>query len=201
MRLFSILFFNKILEANAEPILLAEAFDLSELAFFKRGTAKELMIFFGRQVVQRAANTFRLSVTKDEHVAHLYIADDGLACVVLTDKEYPARVAFDVIRQSIALFNADEGATKGWKEISHDKVLRLEGLEMLLKKYQQPQEVDKILKIQQDVDEVKSIMIKNLEDMLKRGERIEDIVSKSKELSEGSKTFVKESKKLNGCCR
>lgn len=200
MRLFSIMFFNKPSDASIAPVKLAESVDLSDLAFFKRGTAKELMTFFGRQVVQRAANNVRLSITKDEHVAHLYVADDGLSCVVLTDKEYPVRVAFDVLRQSIALFNASR-MTERWRELYTDTVMCVTGLDSLLRQYQQPQEIDKILKIQQDVDEVKDIMIKNLGDMLRRGEKIEDIVAKSNELSTQSKTFVKESKKLNGCCR
>ena len=214
MRLFSIIFFYKKAD-DQEPIKLSEAMDLSTLAFFKRGTAKEVMVFFCREVVKRTANNSRVSISRDEHVAHVYVDNDGLSCVVLTDKEYPTRVAFDIIRQSFAAFGEAFSSSsssfssttsssllkKEWKTISADSNISIDALNKLLQNYQQPQQVDKILKIQQDVDETKSIMIKNLEEMLNRGEKIEDIVNKSKELSKESKTFVRESKKLNSCCK
>ena len=39
-----------------------------------------------------------------------------------------------------------------------------------------------------------------IESVLKRGEKLEDLVERSGELSSQSKLFYKQAKKANGCC-
>ena len=43
-------------------------------------------------------------------------------------------------------------------------------------------------------------MRKNLEDLLYRGERLDSLLAKTTDLSEKSKTFMKDAEKLNRCC-
>ena len=59
------------------------------------------------------------------------------------------------------------------------------------------------IKCKQAVDEiaqVRNIMIDNVEKILERGEKIEDLVKRSEYLSKSSKDFYRRSKKLNRCC-
>lgn len=74
-------------------------------------------------------------------------------------------------------------------------------LEDSLKKYQNPKEADKLMKIQKELDDVKDIMTKNIEEVLKRGEKLEDLMDRSKDLSDQSTIFYKQAKKANSCCR
>ena len=69
-----------------------------------------------------------------------------------------------------------------------------------LKKYQNPVEVDPLMKIQNQLDETKIILHDTMKEILKRGENLEDLVTKSGELTEHSKMFYKTAKKTNSCC-
>ena len=55
-------------------------------------------------------------------------------------------------------------------------------------------------KIYKDLDETKDILHKNMETLLDRGEKLDDLVDKSEGLSMSSKMFYKQAKKANGCC-
>lgn len=127
-----------------------------------------------------------------------------------------------------------------------------EGTE-LLKKYQNPLEADKLLKVQRDLDEVrelslflaciirssrlwpykmhcfacvsrllalyasclscfplsyflvvafqvKDVMLKNIDELLQRGEKLDDLMQRSEDLSNTSYQFYRQAKKSNSCC-
>jgi synaptobrevin family protein YKT6 len=57
------------------------------------------------------------------------------------------------------------------------------------------------MKIQKDLDEIKEIMHKNIDEILKRGETLDQLVEKSEEMSASSVHFYKQSKKVNSCCK
>ena len=69
-----------------------------------------------------------------------------------------------------------------------------------MKKYQNPAEVDPLMKIQNELDETKIILLDSLEEILKRGENLEDLVTKSEVLTEHSKMFYQTARKTNSCC-
>jgi synaptobrevin homolog YKT6 len=86
-----------------------------------------------------------------------------------------------------------------------------------LAKYQNPKEADAMTKIQDELDETKIILVnknhqieaikvKNkfqhntIEAVLERGEKLDDLVSKSEGLSVQSKAFYKTARKTNSCC-
>jgi synaptobrevin family protein YKT6 len=60
-------------------------------------------------------------------------------------------------------------------------------------KYQDPQEIDTIAKIEKDLDETKVVLHNTIESVLQRGEKIDDLVAKSDGLSAQSKMFYSES--------
>src|SRR4051812_12250419 len=81
-----------------------------------------------------------------------------------------------------------------------DVQLPVPEIDVLLIKYQQPAEVDAVLRIQKDVDETKGILMKSIDQLLARGEKLEDLMQRSQDLSYQSKQFAKHSKDLNRCC-
>lgn len=56
------------------------------------------------------------------------------------------------------------------------------------------------MKIQQELDETKIVLHKTIESVLQRGEKIDDLVAKSSDLSTQSKAFYTSAKKQNSCC-
>jgi len=69
----------------------------------------------------------------------------------------------------------------------------------MIKKYQDPTEADKVMKIQKELDETKEIVIKNIGQMLDRGEKLNDIAAKSNDLSFQSKAFADRAEDLTRC--
>ncbi len=51
-----------------------------------------------------------------------------------------------------------------------------------------------------EVKETKKVLMRSVSQILERGEKIEDLVDKTETLSETSKVFFKQSRKLNSCC-
>ncbi|KNC74376.1 hypothetical protein SARC_13073 [Sphaeroforma arctica JP610] len=76
----------------------------------------------------------------------------------------------------------------------------MRSLETTMAKYQNPAEADKMMKIQQDLDETKVILHKTIESVLERGEKIDTLVERSEDLSRQSKVFYTQAKKTNQCC-
>ena len=66
--------------------------------------------------------------------------------------------------------------------------------------FQDPAQADPMMKVQNELDETKIILHSTIEAVLQRGEKLDDLVSKSEGLSMQSKTFYKTAKKTNSCC-
>lgn len=71
---------------------------------------------------------------------------------------------------------------------------------MYVNQYQDPKQADPLLRMQDDLDETKIILRNTIEQVLERGEKLDDLVSKSEDLSAQSKAFYKTAKKTNSCC-
>lgn len=70
----------------------------------------------------------------------------------------------------------------------------------LFDKFQNPQEADKITKIEKELDEIKDVVMQSMDDLLKRGETLDSLMKKSNDLSATSYQFYKTAKKNNQCC-
>lgn len=64
---------------------------------------------------------------------------------------------------------------------------------------QDPAAADKLTKVQQELDKTKAILHETIESVLDRGEKLDDLVNKSDELSFASKQFYRQAKKTNSC--
>lgn len=73
-------------------------------------------------------------------------------------------------------------------------------MDEFIKKFQDPKEVDKLEKLKDELKQVEDICHKNLDDLLKRGENLDKLMEKSKDVSKLSLDFYKQSKKANSRC-
>ena len=69
-----------------------------------------------------------------------------------------------------------------------------------LGKFQDPAQADKLLKIQRELDETKIVLHKTIDSVLARGEKLDNLVEKSSDLSMASQMFYKQARKSNQCC-
>ncbi|XP_072026430.1 synaptobrevin homolog YKT6-like [Amphiura filiformis] len=179
-------------------VLLKGAYDLTSFGYFQRGSVEEFMRFTGQIIVERTQIGMRATVKEQEYNCHVYVRNDSLAGVVITDHEYPPRVAFTLINKFLDQF-ATEVSCSVWPTATESSV-EFKALEKLLADYQTPEKADAMTRLQSDLDETKIIMHSTIDSMLQRGEKLDDLVAKSDALSTQSKTFYKTARKANSCC-
>ncbi|KAG7352516.1 synaptobrevin [Nitzschia inconspicua] len=181
-----------------DPVICSFAAELSSFGFFQRTTVKEMMAMLTKTFLKRTQAGQRQSVSHEGYVVHCYVRSDGLGGTVITDQDYPARVAFVVLGQILEDFSASIG--DAWKSCTVAESISFPKLEEYLQKYQDPSSADKITKIQKDLDETTGILHKTIDDILQRGEKLDNLVERSNDLSAQSKMFYKQAKKTNSCC-
>jgi synaptobrevin family protein YKT6 len=184
-------------EDVTEPVMLAQATELSSFGFFQRGTVKEMITFFNKTIVKRAKLGQRQSVQNEEYYVHVYMRADGLGACFTCDSEYPPRVAFGLLTRLLEDFVV---FMPNWKLETRNEVVMWPQLQTDLEKYQDPSNADQIMKIQKNLDETRDVLHSTIDSVLQRGEKLEDLVEKSGELSSQSKLFYQQAKKANSCC-
>lgn len=187
-------FYKRPQDAN----LLKASFDLQSFSFFQRGSVQEFIGFASATIVERTQAAARQSVKQDVYMCHVYVRADNLAGVLIADHEYPGRVAHTLLTKVLDDFTMK--VPKDQWESGKDSSIDFALLPSYLSKYQDPREADALTKIQGDLDETKIILKNTIESVLDRGEKLDELVNKSEQLSIQSKAFYKTAKKTNSCC-
>lgn len=195
VKLYAISVFYK---APNEARLLKAAYDLQSFSFFQRGSVQEFISFATKTLVERTQAATRQSVKQDVYMCHVYVRADNLSAVLISDHEYPNRVAHTLLTKIMDDFNA-KVAKDQWPTGSESSI-DFTTLPATLSKYQDPREADALTRMQEDLDETKIILRNTIEAVLERGEKLDDLVYKSESLSIQSKAFYKTAKKTNSCC-
>ncbi|PVU94955.1 hypothetical protein BB561_002138 [Smittium simulii] len=184
-------FFVGVVKADSKPAtLLSKASDLSSFSFFQRSSIQDFLCFFATTIAERTQPGQRQGIEENSK-------PDGLAGTVITDQEYPSRVALSLANKIMdefsLLYNQSQWA-------SMNSLVEIPALQKLLVDYQKPQQADVIMNVQQELDETKVVLHKTIESLLERGERLDSLVERSNQLSDQSKMFYKTAKKANSCC-
>ncbi|TPX50041.1 hypothetical protein SeMB42_g00428 [Synchytrium endobioticum] len=188
-------------QTGQKATVLAAEYELSQFSFFERGSVKEFMAFFTVTVADRTAPGTRQKIQEQNYLGHVYVRQDGLAGVIVTDAEYPQRVAFSALNKLLDEFSTKFPSEARWGVLNPSNTATLyPELKQHLDKFQDPQGADPFLKVQKELDETKIILNKTMEQLLQRGEKLDDLVAKSDQLSAQSKMFYKTAKKTNACC-
>ncbi|CAO3674548.1 unnamed protein product [Rhizopus stolonifer] len=191
MKIFSVLILRK---DDDKAKILASQHDLSSFGFFQRYTVQEVMNFSAITVAERTPAGQRQSVEAENNVIHIYSHAQGVSGMIISDKEYPSRVAFSLLNKIM-----DEVFTKypQWKT---SETIDYPELAQYIQKYQDPQQADNIMKVQKELDETTAILHKTIDSVLQRGEKLDSLVDRSEALSSQSKMFYKTAKRTNSCC-
>ena len=155
------------------------------------------VLTMGTRLVSKRVKGYKV-VEYEGHFCHVEMKSNGLGCVAITDREYPARVAATLIRDLTKQFEAENG--RKWQPQTKDDSMPFAPLDKALVEYQDPRKVDKIMRIQQDLEETKDVLHETIDKVLARGEKLDDLVAKSDDLTSQSKLFYKQAKKTNSCC-
>jgi len=136
----------------------------------------------------------KLSYLYDKYIFH-YSVEDGLTYLCMTDRDFTRGVAFqfmaDIKNRFLATYG-DRAKTAIAFAFNADfqRVLQQQ-----MDKYNSAK-TDKIAKVQEEISQVKDVMIKNIDKVLERGEKIELLVDRTEVLDQHAFKFKKSSTKL-----
>lgn len=169
-------------------------------------------------MAERTAPNTPSSIEENSYKAHVFRTPavpgkTGLACVMITDLEYPYRPAFTLVTKILdeqaglpsqlptpggagaGASNPSMTASGGLGPAQKGKLEAT--LQQYLSKYQDPSQADTIMKVQKELDETKIVLHKTIESVLERGEKIDNLVERSNALSNQSKMFYRTAKKVS----
>lgn len=180
-----------------EPVILCQTFEVSEFNMFQRGSVRQFLTAFTRIFVKRTAPGKRQAIEHEGYVIHVQMRQNGLAGCIITDQEYPARVAFSLISDLLSKFW--EANSSGWTNLRENSVT-FNHMNKAIADYQDPQKADKICKIQKELDDTMGVMHQTIDKVLERGVKLDQLVDRSNDLSSQSKQFYKTARDHNRCC-
>jgi len=198
MKLLSLLIYKHNEDNSVELLGCTE---LSSFNFFQRGPIKEHIRFHSRLCVSRTAVGQKNIIEFDQGLGkcHTWVNGQGIGAACLVDAEYPMRVALTLLSEAIRIFM--ERMAGKWESATADMALQCPEVEELFQRFQNPAEADKLTKITKDLEEVKGVVMQSMDDLLKRGESLDQLMQKSKDLSATSVQFYRTAKKNNQCCK
>ncbi|KAL1116677.1 hypothetical protein AAG570_005149 [Ranatra chinensis] len=189
---------NVLYKGEPSVVWLKSTYNLQTFSYFQRTSVQEFMALVSKTIVDRTIAPSRQSVKEGEYVCHVYVRADNLAGVVISDNEYPPRVAHTLLTKVLDDFASSVPSTTWPTAIEAN--IPFNDLNAYLSRYQNPREADAMTKIQEELDETKIILHNTIEAVLQRGEKLDDLVSKSEGLSLQSRAFYKTARKTNSCC-
>lgn len=156
------------------------------------------MSVFAKTVAERTKPGVRQDIEEKSYTFHAYGSSAGVAGIIISDAEYPALVAHQLLSKIVDEFTT-QNPRSSYIESSVTKV-PYPALKEYIVKYQDPNQADSIMRVQRELDETKIVLHKTIESVLERGEKIDNLVAKSDGLSAQSKMFYQQAKKNNSCC-
>ena len=124
----------------------------------------------------------------------------GLVFVAVGDAGFPQKAAFDHLGRVRAQFQRQFPLSAGQEKNLVPLCLNTELAPLLANEMRhaaaQARDEDKISRIQSEVDEVRDIMVQNIESIVERGERLDLLIDKTENLSAEGASFRQAGRRL-----
>lgn len=137
----------------------------------------------------------KLTYSHGSYLFH-YISEDRIVYLCISDDDFERSKAFLFLNDIKRRFQAQYGvrAQTALPYAMNSEFSRVIATQM--KSQSAPKEKDNIEKVEAQVDELKGIMVRNIDQIADRGERLELLVDKTEDLHANSVSFKKSSRTL-----
>jgi hypothetical protein len=119
-------------------------------------------MLFTRTVAEKTKPGQRQDIEEKAYTFHAYGRTEGVAGVIVTDGDYPALVAHQLLGKIVDEFLAKHPRTAFSDPSLRENACPLPQLKEYIVKYQDPSQADSIMKIQQELDETKIVLHKTV---------------------------------------
>lgn len=181
-------------------VIVQRQYKLDSVTWALRSSVKDSFKFLVRQSMSCLPKYTRHTVKQDDKLCHIQVWKTPVAAYAFVDADYPKRVIFAFLNKVLEIFFEKTG--QKWQTYTEDLNLGIKQITDLYEKYQDPVKVDKMTEALKEVEETKVVLHESVKKLLERQGDLDDLVAKSKDLSEASKQFYKNSKKMDkSCCQ
>ncbi|EFJ06041.1 hypothetical protein SELMODRAFT_162639 [Selaginella moellendorffii] len=150
-----------------------------------------------RRIIEKlpASSDSRLSYSQDRHIFHIMKAD-GLTFLCMATDTFGRRIPFAYLEDIHMRFIKTYGrvARTALAYSMNDEFSRV--LHQQMEYFSNNPEADTISRVKGDLNEVRSVMVENIDKVLERGDRIELLVDKTSTMQDNSFRFKKQSRRL-----
>ncbi|KAI9204314.1 synaptobrevin-domain-containing protein [Polychytrium aggregatum] len=136
----------------------------------------------------------KLTYVYDRYLFH-YIQRNGIIYLCLADDTFGRRIPFAFLEDIAAQFETTYGA-RGQTAIAYGLNEFSKTIAARMEYFSANPEADSLRRVQGEIDQVRDVMVHNIEKVLERGERIEILVDKTESLNATSFAFKKRSTAL-----
>jgi len=152
----------------------------------------------------------KCSIQSSDGMSFHYILDSGVCFITLTNSKFPKRLVFGFLEELRVTFhgfvtskatthgsnfsNEIQNVTHAYAYITFDQTIQKKKRE-----YSNPDSSDNMRRLKEELTDITNIMSQNIDDILKRGENLEDLGQRSRTLKNSSKVFEKQAKWLRMC--
>ena len=157
--------------------------NLNALWFFQRQSAVEVQDELVDIILTRSAPGFSQVIEEGTNYTVYVWCTTKVSSIVVAHPNYPERAARQIFRR-----------------LEHGECQDQSSLDQLLAEATTPAKLDKLGQIEAELNETRLILLDNIDKVLARGEKLDELLAKSEHLSDSSKTFLSRSRKLNRCC-
>eukprot|EP01125_Pyxidicula_operculata_P000702 TRINITY_DN1065_c3_g1_i3.p1 TRINITY_DN1065_c3_g1~~TRINITY_DN1065_c3_g1_i3.p1 ORF type:complete len:207 (+),score=37.37 TRINITY_DN1065_c3_g1_i3:1357-1977(+) len=194
-QLLSLIILHQI--PNKKPVLLSTNYNLGEYYFWQKPSIQGICVFASREVTERLQPNTLTSLKYQAFYIHVRVLENGLSAACVTNEAYPKRVAFVLASEALEKVTSS-GKLPKLESVESDQNIDF-SLAELVTKYATPSEIDKIQQIKEVLEDNRVILMKTIEDLIGREQRLNKLIESTSDLDFQTKAFAQSSKDLNSC--
>ena len=149
-----------------------------------------------RSLLPNLPRNGKYSYNYNESYSFHYISEDGMLFMCLAENNFPRRTSFAFIDEIKTLFLQKYGEVVNTVIAFGVNAEFSEVLKTKMQWFSTGQHSDKLQDLQKNVDEVKSIMVENIDRVIARGTKVELLVKKFEIMSDEAVTMRKRSTRV-----
>ncbi|KAF9159536.1 hypothetical protein BGX20_002902 [Mortierella sp. AD010] len=141
-------------------------------------------------------NNSKLTYVYDRYLFH-YICEDGLTYMCMADDSFGRRIPFAFLQDIKEKFLAQYGREQALESLVPYSMNEFsKTIAKQMEYFSTDPDADRIKHVQGEIEQVKDVMVQNIERVLERGERIELLVDKTDNLNQQAFVFKRRSSML-----
>ena len=139
----------------------------------------------------------KCSIESEQYFFH-YIIEFGACFLTLCDKSFEKKLAFSFLKNLSEEFSNEYGDRIKSKNLRPYPFIEFDSyIQKTKRKFQNNRRSSKVNLLNTELNDIQRIMLKNVEDILDRGEKLSDVDLKVQDLRNQSKVFEKNASELN----